>query len=146
MKYLKACNEIFTSYTPLRVVNASANEFEVHYQVDEVYYRFVAVNALGDWTLYIDAQLYFNSEKPKAAKVITNPSIVLSCYLKAFNLFMSANAPTTFSFQTNNDSIRRGVYDNILRKVVSIVEGKYKYVGRLTKDYTHRYIFAKVNK
>ena len=143
MKFLKACNEILTSYTPLRISKADATSFEVEYQVDEVYYRLVAINVLGDWSVFFDAQLNIHTDKPIAASVMTNPSIVLSNYLKAFDLFITGNSPTTFAFHTNNDSVRRGVFDNIMRKVAKSVEGKYRYIGRLTKDYTQRYIFAK---
>jgi hypothetical protein len=140
MRFKSFINEIFTTYVPIRIIKDNANHFVCEFEVDDNKYNFFADNNQGEWIVHFDAK---KKENDKAAKAVTNPSVVFSTVLKCLEAFLDERTKEveSFVFTTNNDSLKR-IYEKMLDKFKVIADKHgYKYNG-LSKNEFHENIFS----
>ena len=140
MKFKKYIFENLTTYIPIRIVIDNSNHFKATFEVDDNHYEFLADHLLGNWVIHFDAK---KKENDKAAKAVTNPSVVFSTVLKCLEAFLDERTKEveSFVFTTNNDSLKR-IYEKMLNKFKSIADKHgYKYNG-LSKNEFQENIFS----
>ena len=120
--------ELFTTYTPVRILKNTPNEFVTAFECDETDYKFIASNNTGNWMLRFDA-VNDDGVNTKPAKRITNPTVVFSTVLKSMELFLQERDKEvdTFAFTTTNDSLKR-IYEKLMPRFEAAAPG-FEYKG-----------------
>ena len=146
MRFNTFIQEQLTTYTTIRIIKDTALSFIEEFQVDDILYKFYWEPHEESWTCKIDAIVDFTEKEPAASGMITNPSTVLSNFLKAVELFLEKKNPQGFIIVTKNDSLKR-VLNRILPQLKTVaMKRKQYYHGRTSIGYEHKFTFNKEKK